>query len=217
MARKPKPRREQCSATSKQTGERCRASCDPGATVCRVHGGATAAAKAAAQRRVQNEAARKYVATYGLPVDVKPMQALVDELRRTAGHVAWLGELIAGLPHEDVASDGGAPFDGLVQHPGSGLVQVLPGVGGGITVAASVWVELYQRERKHLVDVSATLVKLGFAEREVRILEFQASAFVTALRSIFTDLGMLDDPRVPDVVERRLRELSVEAPSQVRS
>lgn len=212
MARKSKPVRAQCSATSKQTGERCRASCDPGATVCRVHGGATAAAKAAAQRRVQDGEARAAVATYGLPVDIEPMDALLQELRRTAGHVAWLGSLIASLPHEDVADDEMR----LVKHAGSGLVQVLPGAGGGITVAPSVWVGLYQAERKHLVDVSATLVKLGFAEREVRILEFQASAFVGALRSIFTDLGMLDDPRVPDVVERRLRELSVDAPSRVK-
>lgn len=215
MARKPKPVREQCTATAHGTGVRCRATADPGATVCRVHGGSAPQVKAAAQRRVQTEDARKAVATFGLPVDTEPMQALVDELRRTAGHVAWLGALIAGLSHGEVAGDG--PVGQMVPHSGSGLVQILPGSAGGVTVAPSVWVDLYQAERRHLVTVAATLVKLGFTEREVRVLEFQASAFVGALRSIFADLGMLDDPRVPDVVERRLRELSVDASSRERT
>lgn len=176
---------------------------------CYRHGGANPNGKKSAQRI----AAREAVVTYGLPVDVEPMEALAQELRRTAGHVAWLGSLIASLPHEDVAADEVSLNDGV---PRSGLLQYTLDKGM-LWQKPSVWVELYAQERKHLVDVSATLVRLGFAEREVRILEFQAAAFVGALRSIFTDLGMLDDPRVPDVVERRLRELSTaEAPSRVR-
>lgn len=44
--------RIQCSAKSKQTGQRCRSTAIPGGTVCVVHGGSAPAAKMAAQRRL---------------------------------------------------------------------------------------------------------------------------------------------------------------------
>jgi hypothetical protein len=50
--------------------------------------------KAAAERRVAEAAARetmaKAVRTLGLPIDVDPGKALLDEIHWTAGHVAWL-------------------------------------------------------------------------------------------------------------------------------
>jgi hypothetical protein len=44
--------RIQCSAKSKQSGERCRSTAIAGGTVCVVHGGSAPAAKMAAQRRL---------------------------------------------------------------------------------------------------------------------------------------------------------------------
>jgi hypothetical protein len=42
-----------------------------------------AAEKAVAEQRMR---------TYGSPIDVEPHVALIEEVRRTAGHVAWLNE-----------------------------------------------------------------------------------------------------------------------------
>lgn len=46
------PVRRQCTATSKQSGERCKRLPIPGGTVCVMHGGATSASKNAARRRL---------------------------------------------------------------------------------------------------------------------------------------------------------------------
>ncbi len=44
---------QQCRATSKQSGQRCRQKVVPGATVCHYHGGAAPQVKAAAMERLR--------------------------------------------------------------------------------------------------------------------------------------------------------------------
>lgn len=56
---------------------------------CSRHGGATKTHVVAARR----EQAVRAVATYGLPREIDPHAALLEELHRTAGHVAWLGQI----------------------------------------------------------------------------------------------------------------------------
>jgi len=60
---------------------------------CRLHGGLSPSGIKAAG--VQQ--ARLAVRAYGLPREVDPHSALLEELHRTAGHVAWLGSQVAGL------------------------------------------------------------------------------------------------------------------------
>ena len=38
--------------------------------------------------------------TYGNPIDVEPHVALLDEVKRTAGHVSWLNSVVTELLHE---------------------------------------------------------------------------------------------------------------------
>lgn len=40
------------------------------------------------------------VATYGLPRDIDPSEALLDEVRWTAGHVSWLRDRIQELEQD---------------------------------------------------------------------------------------------------------------------
>jgi hypothetical protein len=44
----------------------------------------------------------KAVRTLGLPVDVDPGKALLDEIHWTAGHVAWLREKVQELEAEEL-------------------------------------------------------------------------------------------------------------------
>ena len=44
--------KSQCTAMSKQSGERCKSSAIPGGAVCLIHGGSAPAVKLAAQRRL---------------------------------------------------------------------------------------------------------------------------------------------------------------------
>ena len=40
--------------------------------------------------------------SFGLPREVDPHEALLEEVHRMAGHVAWLGELVAALERKQI-------------------------------------------------------------------------------------------------------------------
>ena len=158
---------QQCVATSKQTGKRCQRQLKDGVRVCRYHGGAAPAVKAAAQRRGQAERARRAVATFGLAVEVAPEVALLEEVHRTAGHVAWLAALVAGLDRAQ-----------LRQYDQVGLQR------------PSGWVELYQTERVHLVAVCKAALAAGVEERRVQLAERQGELVAELLTTAVRAAGM---------------------------
>jgi hypothetical protein len=152
-----------CGATTKQGGWACKLPPVPGGTRCRFHGGASPRAKAAAQRRLEHAKAQKAVDTYGLPLDIAPEDALLAEVHRTAGHVAWLGQLVSELEQR-------------------GLKQYATGEGGALWERPSVWVELYQKERSHLVAVCKAAVSAGVEQRRVDLAERQGELVGELLR-----------------------------------
>lgn len=162
-----------------------------GQTICRMHGGKAKQNLNAAARRLEDEVARAAVVTLGLPVDISPSDALLDEVRRTAGHVFWL---LAKVQSED----GGAfvPMKSEDSHPGNGL--------------QSVWYRTYQAERAHYVNVCAQALKAGVEERRVKLAEHQGAAVAGAIRAILADLGLTAEQQslVSDVVPRHLRLLA---------
>lgn len=152
---------------------------------CKLHGGSTQSLKQVAKR----EQAEDAVATYGLPRDIDPHTALAEEVARTAGHVAWLGRLVAELEQSD-------------------LRQFVPTGESGGKLEPSVWVELYQRERDHLRRVSADAVRAGVEERRVKLAESQGELIAQVIRGVLDDLGVAGRPEVPDVVRRHLSAVS---------
>src|SRR5690242_14754665 len=68
----------------------------PGIGRCKLHGGSTPSHVAAAQA----EMARRAMETYGRKADTNPVDALLDEVRWTAGHVAWLRDRIRELEQD---------------------------------------------------------------------------------------------------------------------
>lgn len=163
---------------------------------CRKHGGNTRSHVAAAAAEV----ARRAVLTYGLPRDVPPRQAVLEEVARTAGHVAWLGDRVAELETDDLVW-------GEVKRD---TVEVSPNPGTNTTHAArvNVWVELYQRERRHLVDVCKTAEVLKIADREVELARQHGQLIADVLRAVLGDpeLGLTAEQRraVPAVARRHL-------------
>src|SRR4051794_592389 len=91
-----------CGGHRKRDGAPCRRQPRTGAPVCLVHGGGAPQVKAAADRRVREGRARRDVETFGLPVEVDPAEALLEEVQRTAGHVAWLSEQVRGIDADDL-------------------------------------------------------------------------------------------------------------------
>jgi hypothetical protein len=150
---------------------------------CKLHGGSTPTHVRAAQR-AQAEVA---VVTYGLPRNVEPAIALIEEVHRTAGHVAWLGALIATLNHD---GDGYDQIDGedgrSIYRPRSGLKQVDM---TGRFEKPSVWVELYQVERKHLAAVAKAALDADTAARIVKLEEDRAELIAGGLRWLLAALG----------------------------
>lgn len=99
----------QCRATSKQTGERCRRNCGPGAVVCSWHGGRAPQVERVARERVVEQRARKVLADLGQdPAPLgNPLIALEDIARRMIALTEVTGDLVADLKAIRYSTDGG--------------------------------------------------------------------------------------------------------------
>lgn len=166
----------------------------PGIGRCKLHGGSTPSHKAAA-RRVQAEVA---VATFGLPIAVGPHEALLEELHRTAGAVAWLGAVVGEL-------DRGAVVWGRTRVKRGGDDH-------GVTREAkpNAWVELWHRERRHLVDVAKACVTAGIEERRVELEQARVRLQAEAVQAGLDAAGLSDDQRAT-VIRVMLDRLRVAA------
>jgi hypothetical protein len=173
----------------------------PGIGKCKLHGGSTPNHNTAAR----NEQARRDVATYGLPIDIEPGLALLQEVHRTAGHVAWLGAKVAELDEDDLVW-------GVTEEVDKGSGEF---TGTDTTKAAkpNAWLVLYQQERKHLVDVSAATVKAGVDKAIVKLTEQQGALLAGAITRILDALELSPSQRalVPSVVPTVLLEIAGEA------
>lgn len=162
---------------------------------CRLHGGATRSHRRAAGLA----AARAAVAVYGLPVDADPRDALLAEVHRTAGHVAWLGARVAALTPAQLVGR----HDQGDEDPGG------PG--------PSPWLVLYQRERRHLREVCRDALAAGVAERQVQLAEATGARLAEVIRAILADLDLTPEQadQAPAIAARHLR--AVTAPSSVEA
>lgn len=212
-----------CKAHSKQTGKPCRQRPVPGLDVCYYHGGATPTSKAKSARFKADQQALVIFRTLGYDREVTPSEALLEEVQRTAGHVAWLrgmveqlepDALVAGVVRQETK-------DTVVMEVGSGGMRILPGVERKTTQAAapSVWYELYMREREHLVKVCAAAASAGIETRRIELAESQGQLVAGAIEVILAGLlaGLLKaglDPRaiwsglIREVVPTALRSIT---------
>ena len=162
----------------------------PGVGRCRMHGGNLPSHSQAAEK----ELARKAVATFGLPVEIDPHQALMEELWRTNGHVIWLGQVIADLEDKDK----------LKQFTDAG-------------VQPSVWVSMYEAERAHLVKVSESAVKCGVAERQIQLAEDQGRLMAMVLQAFIRDPELQLTPQQLVHAPKILRKHLTMAPSALEA
>lgn len=162
---------------------------------CDRHGGSTPNHEKAAN----GQKAAAAVVTFGLPREIDPQTALLEEVHRTAGHVAYLGDVVAKLEQDELKQ----------LDPSERFEQ------------PAVWVRMYQDERKHLTRVAAAAIGAGIAERQVRLAEEQGRQLANVLRDVLGDVfGLLAEAglsvdvlvqiqreAVPGVVRRRLSEV----------
>lgn len=163
---------------------------------CKLHGGAMRNHKVAAQKSIAAEA----VKTYGLPREVDPRDALLEEVHRTAGAVDWLrGQVEALAP--DTVTWGVTEEKSSTGKDGDSRTEA---------AAVNVWVQLYQAERKHLVDVCKAAISAGIEERRVKLAEQQGALLASVIRGILGDLELTpaQAARVSEVVPRHLRAMA---------
>lgn len=160
MPRQPRPKKPHCSATSKQTGERCQKFAVDGATVCRYHGGNAKQVRRKAEQRVVDREVR---ATFGRLADHStPVADPLTALGELAGHVtAWMDFLsqqvseLTELRFQDLK--GSEQIDGRVQ--------------------------LFRQALVDCNQVLGTYARLGIDDRLARISERQAEVVMKAIDS----------------------------------
>ena len=194
----------QCKAKSKQSGQRCRKPATPGLDVCSMHGGSTKKAKAKSQRAVQSAKATAIAQRIGLKIDVQPQQALLDEVQRSAGMVAFYEEqvnAVAGIDPDRLSR--GVTRVEEIQSKFSTTTTTTE-------ASVHVWLQLYNEERDRLVRVASAAIRAGIEERRVELAEQQGQMFVSVIRSILNRLALSPDQQalVSTVVPEELRALA---------
>jgi hypothetical protein len=177
----------------------------PGTGTCKHHGGSAPSSIKAAQAEV----ARQAIQTLGVPVDVGPADALLQEVQRTAGHVAWLAHVIAGLERDELvwglAEEVIEPD--ITSKDGDTIIAQ---VTGKMKADFSVWYKMYAQERRHLANVCKLALDAGVNERIVSMYEQVGDTFVTMIENVLNAIGLTDEQRraVPAAVVTELTRLT---------
>lgn len=167
----------------------------PGSGSCYLHGGCTPNGVTAAAK----EQAAEAVKTFGLPREIDPRDALLEEVYRTAGAVDWLQKQVQALTPDDV-------IWGRTEevHKDAGE---FPGVDTTYAATAHAYVQLWQKERVHLIAVCKAAIQAGIEERRVRLAEQQGALLSDVIKRILADLGLTAEQqqKAPEIVVRHLR------------
>lgn len=175
------------------SGEKCRQPAGAGTDHvgwgrCKFHGGSTSGGKMAAAKEEYRE---RFL---GDEVAIEPTEAILEEIRRSAGHVRWLHSMILKF---DEALEGSDASRVLLQLSEQGWNK-------------AAWTKLYADERTHLVRTSKMAIDAGIAERQVKLAENQGELIAVALRGILRDLGLTPEQEAaaPAIVVKHLKAVS---------
>lgn len=176
----------QCTA-HRRDGDQCGSHAVRGATVCRMHGGAAPAVKAAAAARVAEAKAAKVAARLAQPISTDPAQALLDLVASAAGEVAYWRQRVDELQEQDE------------KRLTSGLTKVvetktMDGTEIRRTVATTpaiehrMWVDAQDR----LARYATAALRAGVEERRVRVAEDLGAHLAGLIRRILDRLDLLE-------------------------
>lgn len=130
--------------------------------------------------------------TYGSKREIDPHTAVLETVHRTAGHVEWLFEKIQAL--SDVEGD-----MTLHQYTSMGI-------------KASVWVEMYERERMMLMRAAKAAVDMGVSERTVQLAEEQGRLMAAVMQSFIDSQELGLSPQQRAIAPKVIRELLTAMP-----
>jgi hypothetical protein len=137
---------------------------------------------------------------YGAPSqDTDPAEVLLQEIRRTAGHIEWLRSNLAQSDPEVFVRTL------WLTKRQSGFIRDTEIDMDDWSQAGAMWLELYQSERRHLAGICRTALAAGIEERRIRLAERQAERIGEAIRGMLYDLGIdPEEDRTRDIVYKWL-------------
>lgn len=155
----------------------------PGIGVCKLHGGAT-------KNHIKAAARESYKRLLGDEIEIDPLNALLWCIRHAAGEMVFWGEQIDTIKKEE---------------------DWFTNTIAGKTIHHYVREQRLARDAMH--RYSADAVKLGIAERQVRMAEMYGAMIATLVKGIITRLQPHLDPAAMDQVPIFVREAMVEMES----
>lgn len=113
----------------------------------------------------------------GQKLDIGPHEALLEEVQRTAGIVAWMEQLIRDL---DEANQRATPDQEVSE---LAVITQFSKLG----MEPSAVYQIYQWEREHLVSSARAAIACGVAERRVKLAEEQGRMLVMVIQAFVYD------------------------------
>lgn len=167
---------------------------------CKLHGGNTPGG-------IQTAALEEMSMTFrdepllGTPIDgIMPGEALLLEVRNSAGICEWLKTVIQELGQESMM-EGEDATARLHQFTNLGIQP-------------SVWMQMYQDERRHLVSTAKACHSAGIEERQVELAEGQGAMIAALLQAIAYDTTLALTPEqlinFKEVARKHLSEVPIE-------
>ena len=149
-----------------------------GVGACKWHGGATPTHQKSADYR----SSRNQAILLGAPKEINPLDAIIWVIQIRAGEVDWLSEEIVKLEEDKWYEHtiGGRQFNLLVRARNEAM--------------------------KELVNASAMAIKLGLAERAVKLAEQYGEMLASLIKGITDDLELTEEQKekLPYIVRKRL-------------
>ena len=203
--------RQLCHAHSR-TGKPCSRPAVKGAKVCDFHGGKAPQVQNRIARDEAEARAAKALVKYRKfsPRNVTPSEALLEEVRRTAGYVVWLDHHVSTLTDDELAFGVSREVSSLSDASGKKLERTR-------AAELNVWVRWLGAERDRLVKVCAAAIAAGIEERRVSLAEQQGALLASVVERILegvrlgliaqeVDVAAAWGDIVREVVPRELRE-----------
>lgn len=195
---------ERCGAKTR-SGKPCRnpqgfRTDHPGAGTCFLHLGATETHK----RHAQVELARQACQTLGIPIEIHPAEALIEEVFRARGNVDFYERLVMNLPthpEPDRYTPGEDGEDGRWERGNPGVYGRTYHQSGIPTGEGQphVLVRLYNQERDRLRAASVEALKAGVEAAQLKLAEQHAALMAEGFHNLAVALG--HDPASPEVRE----------------
>lgn len=171
---------------SRRSGVRCKAWPISGLTVCRMHGGSTAAARAKGARVVAQQQTEAAVRKLGMRVEIDPAQALLEALYSATGDLQFWVEVGSALE--------------LRGGDGEGIVGVNHLGDQAVHVAAR---ELADAQRR-VAQISKWCIEANIGERRMQLIEAEVAGWFSKIITALQKLE-LDTPEVRVAIAAELR------------